>query len=83
MAEPHSVATIAALTNAMNALLSVSHATKGRRTYSRVLRHLDAGLRGIEDGEQPQVPRDEKPDELVESQLRPLVQAALRAASAG
>ena len=42
-----------------------------------VLRDLQSRVGGIEDGEQPQVPRDEEPGQLVEPELRPLVQAAL------
>jgi len=51
------------------------------RAFSRhevveVLRDLQADLRGVQDREQPQVPRDQEADQIVESQLRPLIQPA-------
>ena len=44
---------------------------------TEILRDLQSGLRGIEDGEQPEIPGDEKAGELSESELRPLIEAAL------
>ncbi|OLD16706.1 MAG: hypothetical protein AUJ01_10115 [Acidobacteria bacterium 13_1_40CM_3_65_5] len=41
-----------------------------------VLRRLQTRLRRVEDGEQPQVPRDEKSRQLVEPELGPLIQPA-------
>ena len=42
-----------------------------------VLRRLNPGFRRVEDREQPQVPCHEETSQLVESELRPLIQAAL------
>ena len=48
----------------------------GPEDVAQVLRELQADVGHVEDREDPQVPRDDEPHELVEAELRPLIQSA-------
>jgi len=45
------------------------------KNVAEVLRHLDPGLGGIEDGEEPEIPRDQEARQLTESEFGPLIQS--------
>jgi hypothetical protein len=49
----------------------------GPHNVPEILSDLKTGLRGIEDGKQPEIPRDEKSRQLSESNLGPLIEPAL------
>ena len=49
----------------------------GPEDVAGILGELQPDVRHVQNGEQPQVPGDDEPDELVEAELGPLVEAAL------
>src|SRR5207244_10644250 len=44
---------------------------------AQILRDLQPRLRRVQDREQPEIPRDHEPGQLVEPELRPLIETAL------